>query len=48
MAFGINKTKIEQPKEISAEESTIREENDFLQPTADAKKDSQMTLIVKS
>lgn len=41
MAFGINKTKIEQPKEISAEESTIREENDFLQPTADAKKDSQ-------
>lgn len=41
MAFGINKTKIEQPKEISAEESNIREENDFLQPTADAKKDSQ-------
>lgn len=41
MAFGINKTKIEQPKEVSDEEIAMREENDFLTPTADAKKDSQ-------
>lgn len=41
MAFGINKTKIEQPREVSEEEIAMREENDFLNPTADAKKDSQ-------
>lgn len=41
MAFGINKTKIEQPREVSEEEIAMREENDFLKPTADAKKDSQ-------
>lgn len=41
MAFGINKTKNEPPKEMSDEEIAMREENDFLNPTADAKKDSQ-------
>lgn len=41
MAFGIDKIKTEQPKVISDEEAAIREENDFLKPTADAKKDSQ-------
>lgn len=40
MAFGIPKTKNEQPKEISDEEIAMREEHDFLNPTADAKKDS--------
>lgn len=44
MAFGLPKNQSENQKQISDEENNIREENDFLNPTADARKDSQNDL----